>query len=98
MSLRMNGLRDKNTIILWRRACSQRYYRSLRKGSLRKESLMLTKPAKHKHRWIGALAILVSYFTVSPMVAPLLAQTTILGELTFKGASKVEKTSGVWID
>jgi hypothetical protein len=32
------------------------------------------------------------------MVAPLIAQTTVLGELTFKGASKVEKTSGVWID
>ncbi|HWX39484.1 MAG TPA: PEGA domain-containing protein [Candidatus Sulfotelmatobacter sp.] len=27
-----------------------------------------------------------------------LAQTAILGELEFKGASKVEKTSGVWID
>ena len=32
------------------------------------------------------------------MITPLSAQTTILGELTFKGASKVEKTSGVWID
>lgn len=47
---------------------------------------------------MGAVAIVVSYFTLTPMVAPLLAQTTILGELTFKGASKVEKTSGVWID
>src|ERR1700680_3029566 len=59
---------------------------------------MLTQLAKNKHRWIGLLAILVSYFTLSPMVTPLKAQTTILGELTFKGASKVEKTSGVWID
>src|ERR1700676_3111511 len=32
------------------------------------------------------------------MVAPLLAQTTVLGELEFQGASQVEKTSGVWID
>jgi hypothetical protein len=32
------------------------------------------------------------------MVAPLMAQTAVLGELTFKGKSKVEKTSGVWID
>src|ERR1700674_34044 len=47
---------------------------------------------------MGVLAILVSYFTISPMAAPLMAQTTVLGELTFKGASKVEKTSGVWID
>jgi hypothetical protein len=59
---------------------------------------MLTEIKKHKSKWIGPLAILISYFTLSPMAAPLLAQTTVLGELTFKGASKVEKTSGVWID
>src|SRR5450631_4377660 len=59
---------------------------------------MLTQLAKHKLRWIGLLAILVSYLALTPMVAPMLAQTTVLGELTFKGASKVEKTSGVWID
>src|ERR1700694_130594 len=59
---------------------------------------MLTQLVKHKHGWMGVLAILVSYFTIFPMAAPLMAQTTVLGELTFKGASKVEKTSGVWID
>ena len=59
---------------------------------------MLTQLVNHKHRWMGVLAILISYFTISPMVAPLLAQNTILGELKFKGQSKVEKTSGVWID
>jgi hypothetical protein len=59
---------------------------------------MLTQLVKHKHGCMGILAILVSYFTILPMAAPLMAQTTILGELTFKGASKVEKTSGVWID
>lgn len=59
---------------------------------------MLTKLVKLAHSWIGVLALLVSYFIVNPMVAPLLAQTTILGELEFKGASKVERTSGVWID
>ena len=32
------------------------------------------------------------------MVATLSAQTIVLGELKFKGASKVEKTSGVWVD
>jgi hypothetical protein len=53
---------------------------------------------KHLNRWIGPLALLVSYFILNPMIAPVGAQTTILGELTFKGASKVEKTSGVWID
>jgi hypothetical protein len=59
---------------------------------------MLTQFENHRLRWIGVLAILVSYFTLSPIVTPLKAQTTVLGELTFKGASKVEKTSGVWID
>src|ERR1700692_4476164 len=59
---------------------------------------MLTQLATHKLRWIGLLAILVLCLTLTPMVAPLLAQTAVLGELTFKGASKVEKTSGVWID
>jgi hypothetical protein len=59
---------------------------------------MFTQLAKHKSSWIGLLAILASYLTLTPMLAPLLAQTTVLGELTFKGASKVEKTSGVWID
>jgi hypothetical protein len=37
----------------------------------------------------------VAYFI---LVVPTFAQTTVLGELKFKGASKVEKTSGVWID
>jgi hypothetical protein len=59
---------------------------------------MQTRLVKHNARWVGLLAVLVSYFTVIPMISPLLAQTTVLGELTFKGASKVEKTSGVWID
>jgi hypothetical protein len=59
---------------------------------------MITQLAEIKFRWIGLLAILASCLTLTPMVAPLLAQTTVLGELTFKGASKVEKTSGVWID
>jgi hypothetical protein len=59
---------------------------------------MQTQLENHRQRWFGVLAILVSYLTLSPMVTPLKAQTTVLGELTFKGASKVEKTSGVWID
>lgn len=59
---------------------------------------MLTKRVGTKHSGIGFLALLGSLFIVSSTAAPLLAQTTVLGELTFKGASKVEKTSGVWID
>jgi hypothetical protein len=57
---------------------------------------MLPQLRKFKVGRIGVL--FVSYFIVNLMTAPLRAQTTVLGELTFKGASKVEKTSGVWID
>lgn len=59
---------------------------------------MLKQAARIKLRWFGVVAIAATYFAVSPLAAPLLAQTTILGELQFRGASKVEKTSGVWID
>jgi len=59
---------------------------------------MLNRFVTLKHKWIGVLALSVSCFTVIPMFAPLSAQTTVLGELKFKGASKVEKTSGVWVD
>jgi hypothetical protein len=47
---------------------------------------------------MGVVAMAATYFMVYPLAAPLFAQTPILGELEFKGASKVEKTSGVWID
>jgi len=55
---------------------------------------MLTKG---KLRWMGGIAVLASALAI-PMVAPVMAQTTVLGELKFEGKSKVEKTSGVWID
>src|ERR1700677_1808253 len=64
----------------------------------KKERVMLSQPGKRKLTWIGPLAVLVTCFTVVPMFSTLAAQTTILGELKFKGASKVEKSSGVWID
>jgi hypothetical protein len=68
----------------------------------KKERVMLNQPEKQKHSqkrlWMGALAVFVTYFAVVPMFSSLSAQTTIMGELKFKGASKVEKTSGVWID
>jgi hypothetical protein len=59
---------------------------------------MLTSFFRFKHGWIGGVILFVLYFIVGPMVAPLVAQTAILGELEFQGASKVERTSGVWID
>jgi hypothetical protein len=65
---------------------------------LKKERPMLTRFVSHKLNWFGVLALLISFFAASAMIEPLSAQTTVLGELKFKGASKVEKTSGVWID
>ena len=59
---------------------------------------MLTRLFKVRPSWIGVVAVFISYFVLSPLVAPLRAQTAILGELEFQGASKVEKTSGVWVD
>ncbi len=59
---------------------------------------MHTETEKRSHRWIGVLSILASSILLLLMAASAVAQTTILGELEFKGASKVEKTSGVWID
>ena len=59
---------------------------------------MLTRFFKFRPSWIGVAAVFISYFVLSPLVAPLKAQTAILGELEFQGASKVEKTSGVWVD
>ena len=59
---------------------------------------MLTSFFRLKHGWIGGVILFVLYFIVGPMVAPVVAQTAILGELEFQGASKVERTSGVWID
>src|SRR5579871_7024259 len=59
---------------------------------------MHTETEKRSHRWIGVLSILASSSLLLLMAASAVAQTTILGELEFKCASKVEKTSGVWID
>lgn len=59
---------------------------------------MLKQGVRIKRRWFGVVAIAATYLAVRPLASPLLAQTTILGELQFRGSSKVEKTSGVWID
>jgi len=47
---------------------------------------MLMRFVSHRHNWIGVLALLISYFAVNPLTAPISAQTTVLGELKFKGA------------
>jgi hypothetical protein len=59
---------------------------------------MLLQPEKHRPRWLGVPALLGCCFILSPLFSNLSAQSLILGELEFKGATKVERTSGVWID
>jgi len=58
-------------------------------------------PIQHfssKQRWPVLLSSLVFFFIVAPILAPLFAQSLVLGELEFIGSGKVEKTSGVWVD
>ena len=47
-----------------------------------------------KHPWIFIVTSLALCFLSTPMHA----QNQILGEVSFSGATKVEKASGVWID
>lgn len=47
-----------------------------------------------KHPWIVTVALLAFCL----MLTPLYAQNQVLGEVTFSGATKAAKTSGVWID
>ncbi len=59
---------------------------------------MKNERKKNIRAWFRVAIVLACAFTLSPLSTPLFAQTPILGEVEFKGASKVEKTSGVWID
>ena len=59
---------------------------------------MLAEYFRRKRKWFGILGVLVFYFTVQPVFAPLFSQSQILGQVELKGATKVEKTSGVWVD
>jgi hypothetical protein len=74
------------------------YRGKLRIWCVGKELPVLTKLLHSNRSWIGVLGPLVSFAIVSPMAAPLQAQNAIMGQLEFQGASKVERTSGVWID
>jgi len=57
---------------------------------------MFSNPVKSKVFAVAGAAVLASFLAFA--AAPVMAQTTVLGELKFEGKSKVEKTSGVWID
>lgn len=59
---------------------------------------MLKQALRSRCGWFGVGALAAICFAQGPLAAPLFAQTAILGELEFKGASKVERSSGVWID
>ena len=54
----------------------------------------MKKNMKNQHQWIAVMFMLASFFVASPVFA----QNPILGQVEFSGATKVEKTSGVWID
>jgi hypothetical protein len=47
-----------------------------------------------KHPWI----VIVTWLVLCFVPIPAYTQNQILGEVDFSGATKVEKTSGVWID
>jgi hypothetical protein len=49
---------------------------------------------KCKHPWF----FIVTWLALCFIPAPACAQNQILGQVDFSGATKVEKTSGVWID
>jgi hypothetical protein len=49
---------------------------------------------KFKHLWIAVAVPLA----LSCVLSPLFGQNQIMGEVDFQGATKVEKSSGVWID
>jgi len=59
---------------------------------------MSTERIRSKQKWFGVLAVLACVFVIDPACTNLFAQTPILGAVEFKGSSKVEKTSGVWVD
>jgi hypothetical protein len=55
---------------------------------------MLHVSVNRKNGWFIVGSLMASLF----LAYPVLAQSQVLGEVEFKGATKVEKTSGVWVD
>jgi hypothetical protein len=51
-----------------------------------------------KRRRLMILTVMACCVIFGPLSKPLFAQSLVLGEVEFSGATKVEKTSGVWID
>jgi hypothetical protein len=55
---------------------------------------MLYVSVNRKNGWFIVVSIMAYLF----IACPLFSQNQVLGEVEFKGATKVEKTSGVWVD
>ncbi|MGH9645414.1 MAG: PEGA domain-containing protein [Bryobacteraceae bacterium] len=55
---------------------------------------MLSASVNKIHVWLIAGSLLACLFVAGPVFS----QNKVLGEIEFKGATKVAKTSGVWID
>lgn len=55
---------------------------------------MLHISVNRKHGWLIIGSLMAWLFIAHPVFA----QNQVLGEVEFKGATKVEKTSGVWVD
>jgi hypothetical protein len=55
---------------------------------------MLHVSVNRKNGWFIVGSLIACLF----IVYPVFAQNQVLGEVEFKGATKVEKTSGVWVD
>ena len=54
----------------------------------------MNRHLKYTRQPLAAVAVLACVF----IVAPVFAQSQIMGQVEFSGMTKVEKTSGVWID
>jgi len=58
-------------------------------------SAIIEVPMKHVYKFRLPLFIFLAFFATLPTLR---AQNQVMGELQFEGLTKVEKTSGVWVD
>ena len=50
------------------------------------------------NRWLWVLAVLALLLAPAVFIPAVYAGNDVMGEIQFEGKSKVEKTSGVWVD
>jgi hypothetical protein len=56
---------------------------------------MMNRYENHRGRWLAVAISLASFFVSAPLFAQV---NEVMGQVEFSGASKADKTSGVWID